>query len=265
MLQFLSWNAVLPFALLCTMFSAVDPALFSTILATNLPVTLCIIFAFISFSSSMSTMSTMSTTSSMSTMSTTSKTSTRLISTLCLASLPRLTAAFSPLALFTTYSIAATLLLFLTTLIITGMTYLAVCEHIRASNPLHPPTVTPNTKIPLIGHFKIFTFLEFSASPLRMIHRCYKDYGPAFTLNMFGQKITILLTPDAQEPFFKSPDTGKRYKRQKTRTASLCSHTYKRRSHMRSHTHVYHSPLPGRSLRLHEARVRRGRRVRLPR
>jgi sterol 14-demethylase len=40
-----------------------------------------------------------------------------------------------------------------------------------------------------------------------MITRLYADYGPVFTLSMFGQNITLLVGPDATEPFFKSPDS----------------------------------------------------------
>jgi sterol 14-demethylase len=79
----------------------------------------------------------------------------------------------------------------------------------------YPPTVTPIipslASIPLIGGYlsqcRVLTFLEFSKSPLKMITRCYRDYGPVFTLSLFHQNITILLSPSYQELFFKSPDT----------------------------------------------------------
>ena len=88
------------------------------------------------------------------------------------------------------------------------LTYLSLSDLKRAKNPLHPPTVDPTTFLgSFLGSFRVFTFLEFTASPLKMIHRCYKAYGPCFTLNMFGQRITILLSPEAQEPFFKSNDS----------------------------------------------------------
>ena len=75
--------------------------------------------------------------------------------------------------------------------------------YLRHRDTSLPPVVHPNT---FLGSSRLFTFLEFSKSPLKMITRLYKDYGTVFTLNMMGQNITILLGPEAQEPFFKSPD-----------------------------------------------------------
>jgi hypothetical protein len=75
---------------------------------------------------------------------------------------------------------------------------------VRTSNPKLPPLINPKTKF---GTSRLLTFLEFSASPLKMITRLYADYGPVFTLSMFGQNITLLVGHEATEPFFKSPDS----------------------------------------------------------
>ncbi|GMI38614.1 hypothetical protein TeGR_g14197, partial [Tetraparma gracilis] len=73
----------------------------------------------------------------------------------------------------------------------------------RGLNPLHPPVAAPLTRL---GSSRFLTFLEFSASPLRMIHRLHDLHGPAFTLSMFSTNITVLVGPEAQAPFFTSPD-----------------------------------------------------------
>lgn len=66
-----------------------------------------------------------------------------------------------------------------------------------------PPMVTssPIVKIPLIG-----TALEFGKSPVKMVRRCYDEYGPVFTVPMMNKRLTFLIGPEAQEAFFKAND-----------------------------------------------------------
>ncbi|KAL7428973.1 hypothetical protein ACHAXH_005164 [Discostella pseudostelligera] len=66
-----------------------------------------------------------------------------------------------------------------------------------------PPIVTtsPVCGIPVIG-----TIIEFGKSPVKMVQRCYEDYGPVFTVPFFHKRLTFLIGPEAQEPFFKAPD-----------------------------------------------------------
>jgi hypothetical protein len=45
----------------------------------------------------------------------------------------------------------------------------------KAKNKDAPPMVKSN--IPFIG-----TVLEFAKSPVKMVRRCYDDYGPVFTV-----------------------------------------------------------------------------------
>ena len=42
-----------------------------------------------------------------------------------------------------------------------------------------PPVVTtsPVSKLPVVG-----TILEFGQSPVKMVQRCYEEYGPVFTV-----------------------------------------------------------------------------------
>mmetsp|Transcript_30855 Transcript_30855/g.61088 ORF Transcript_30855/g.61088 Transcript_30855/m.61088 type:complete len:493 (+) Transcript_30855:98-1576(+) len=47
--------------------------------------------------------------------------------------------------------------------------------------------------------------MEFGA-PVKMVERCYRDYGPVFTVRMFHKRITFLVGPEAQAPFFKLND-----------------------------------------------------------
>eukprot|EP00986_Skeletonema_menzelii_P019190 scaffold27082_cov148-Skeletonema_menzelii.AAC.6 len=39
-----------------------------------------------------------------------------------------------------------------------------------------------------------------------MVQRCYEEYGPVFTVPFFHKRLTFLIGPEAQEPFFKAPD-----------------------------------------------------------
>jgi len=66
-----------------------------------------------------------------------------------------------------------------------------------------PPVVTssPVSKLPVIG-----TIVEFATSPVKLVQRCYEDYGPVFTVPFLHKRLTFLVGPEAQEPFFKAPD-----------------------------------------------------------
>mmetsp|Transcript_65429 Transcript_65429/g.76881 ORF Transcript_65429/g.76881 Transcript_65429/m.76881 type:complete len:480 (+) Transcript_65429:215-1654(+) len=64
-----------------------------------------------------------------------------------------------------------------------------------------PPCVQPTSKIPVLG-----SCIEFGASPMKMVKRCYEEYGPVFTLNIFHKRLTFLVGPEAHEPFFKLGD-----------------------------------------------------------
>ncbi|KAK1748990.1 sterol 14alpha-demethylase [Skeletonema marinoi] len=66
-----------------------------------------------------------------------------------------------------------------------------------------PPTVTnsPVSGLPVVG-----TIVEFGKSPVKMVQRCYEEYGPVFTVPFFHKRLTFLIGPEAQEPFFKAPD-----------------------------------------------------------
>lgn len=64
-----------------------------------------------------------------------------------------------------------------------------------------PPMVQSNPSIPIVG-----PCIEFGKSPMKMVKRCYDDYGPIFTLPIFHKRITFLVGPEAQEPFFKLGD-----------------------------------------------------------
>jgi len=80
--------------------------------------------------------------------------------------------------------------------------YLAVLRP-RGGGENGPPMVlsSPVYPIPVIG-----VIIEFFASPNSMATRCYKDYGPVFTIPVFFKRLTFLLGPDAQSVFFKSGD-----------------------------------------------------------
>lgn len=75
--------------------------------------------------------------------------------------------------------------------------YLTIPRH--AKNEDAPPMVKSN--IPLIG-----TVLEFAKSPVKMVRRCYDDYGPVFTVPMGPQRMTFLIGAEAQEAFCKAND-----------------------------------------------------------
>merc|ERR1719203_1222715 len=39
-----------------------------------------------------------------------------------------------------------------------------------------------------------------------MVQRCYRDYGPVFTVPFFHKRLTFLIGPEAQEAFCKASD-----------------------------------------------------------
>ena len=41
---------------------------------------------------------------------------------------------------------------------------------------------------------------------MKMVKRCYKEYGLVFTLNIFHKRLTFVVGPKAHEPFFKLGD-----------------------------------------------------------
>jgi len=73
----------------------------------------------------------------------------------------------------------------------------------KAANSDAPPMVTssPVVKIPLIGQI-----IEFGLGPINMVSRCYKEYGPVFTVAMGKERMTFLIGPEAQGAFCKASD-----------------------------------------------------------
>lgn len=71
----------------------------------------------------------------------------------------------------------------------------------KAPNSDAPPMVKSVVKIPLIGQI-----IEFGMAPMKMVERCYRDYGPVFTVPMGKERMTFLIGPDAQEAFCKASD-----------------------------------------------------------
>ena len=72
------------------------------------------------------------------------------------------------------------LLLGLTILAITSLFYATFIFRPRTKGgSTAPPVVTssPVSKLPVVG-----TIVEFGKSPVRMVQRCYEDYGPVFTV-----------------------------------------------------------------------------------
>jgi len=61
--------------------------------------------------------------------------------------------------------------------------------------------VKPSNSIPLVGQI-----VEFGKGPLKMVQRCYEDYGPVYTVPMGNQRLTFLIGPEAQEAFCKATD-----------------------------------------------------------
>lgn len=71
----------------------------------------------------------------------------------------------------------------------------------KAKNNDAPPMIKSAVKIPLIGQM-----IEFGKSPVKMVQRCYEEYGPVFTVPMGKVRMTFLIGPDAQEAFCKASD-----------------------------------------------------------
>ncbi|CAM9456541.1 unnamed protein product [Chrysoparadoxa australica] len=61
----------------------------------------------------------------------------------------------------------------------------------------------PSAKLglPFIGNA-----LAFLDGPIVLIERCYKQYGPVFTVPVLGKNLTFLIGPESQAPFFRHPD-----------------------------------------------------------
>eukprot|EP01082_Thalassiosira_pseudonana_P013748 g12135.t1 g12135 contig6:1290334-1292027(+) len=96
------------------------------------------------------------------------------------------------------------LLIGLTCLAIFSLFYAFFVVRPRTKGGPHaPPVVTssPVSSLPVVG-----TIVEFGKSPVKMVQRCYEDYGPVFTVPFFHKRLTFLIGPEAQEPFFKAPD-----------------------------------------------------------
>lgn len=64
-----------------------------------------------------------------------------------------------------------------------------------------PPMIKSNVNIPIFG-----PCIEFGKSPMKMVKRLYDDYGPVYTVPILNQRLTFLVGPDAQAPFFKCLD-----------------------------------------------------------
>ena len=47
----------------------------------------------------------------------------------------------------------------------------------KAKNKDAPPMVKPRNSIPLVGQI-----VEFGKGPLKMVQRCYEEYGPVYTV-----------------------------------------------------------------------------------
>ena len=58
----------------------------------------------------------------------------------------------------------------------------------KAKNSDAPPMVKSTVKIPLLGQI-----IEFGMSPVKMVERCYKAYGPVFTVPV-SDKIAYIFT-----------------------------------------------------------------------
>ena len=75
------------------------------------------------------------------------------------------------------------LLLTLTLLTILSFTYYLLIQRPRTkvsvSGGVPPPVITrsPVSSLPVVG-----TIVEFGKSPVKMVQRCYEEYGPVFTV-----------------------------------------------------------------------------------
>lgn len=74
----------------------------------------------------------------------------------------------------------------------------------RQKGDKSPPLVNASS-IPIIGPI-IAPLIEFGASPMKMVQRCTDEFGPIFTVQFITERLTFLVGPEAQEPFFKLND-----------------------------------------------------------
>ena len=74
----------------------------------------------------------------------------------------------------------------------------------RSSIPDNPsiryPPIVPG--LPLLG-----SALPLGKEGADFIYKCWKRYGDAFTLNVVGQRMTFLFSPQVFAPYFRSPET----------------------------------------------------------
>ncbi|CAN0171537.1 unnamed protein product [Ascophyllum nodosum] len=70
---------------------------------------------------------------------------------------------------------------------------------LRRSPKDAPPVVSRG--FPILGNIA-----AFMRSPIRMIQSCYNEYGSVFTVPLMGVKMTFVVGPEAQGPFFKLND-----------------------------------------------------------
>lgn len=90
-----------------------------------------------------------------------------------------------------------------TALLVSGAIFafvlLALLSALRRSPKGAPPVVRRG--LPLVGNITAFV-----RSPIRLIQSCYEEYGSVFTVPLLGIKMTFLVGPEAQAPFFKLND-----------------------------------------------------------
>ena len=72
-----------------------------------------------------------------------------------------------------------TLLSFFTLTIYTFLIVKPRTKIAKSGNGSSPPVITtsPISKLPVVG-----TIIEFGISPVKMVQRCYEEYGPVFTV-----------------------------------------------------------------------------------
>lgn len=69
-----------------------------------------------------------------------------------------------------------------------------------------PPLINSSYKsIPIIGPI-LAPLIDFGTSPMKMVTRLTNEFGPIFTVKFVTERITFLVGPEAQEPFFKLND-----------------------------------------------------------
>jgi sterol 14-demethylase len=95
----------------------------------------------------------------------------------------------------------AALLVAVLALIVVPVLILRTITRMKNRSKDLPPIITSNVPIPIVG-----PAIEFGKSPMKMVHRCYEAYGPVFTVPIFHKRLTFLVGPQAQEPFFTFGD-----------------------------------------------------------